>query len=93
MLQPTTKNKFIVAFVCFALTLVFSYVYYIRYFRFRDCTDGSLTNCTVEGVEIAASSGSIWAVPPVIFAMLAVDRMLKALRARKKDLEESEASA
>ncbi len=89
MLQPTTKNKFIVAFSFFALTLVFSYIYYIRYFRFRDCIDATLANCTVEGVEIAASSGSIWAVPPVIFAMMAVDRMLKALRARKNDLEDA----
>jgi len=86
MLQPTTKNKFIVAFVCLGLTIVFGFIYYFRYFKFRECIDGV---CSFEG----AASGGAWSIPTIIFAMLAVDRMLKALRARKSDLEDLEDAA
>lgn len=85
MLQPTTRNQFIIAFTFFALAVFFYYVYYIRYWKWQDCIGEVLETCPSGSPANINTIEAIWAVVSVGFFLIALDRALKALRSRNKN--------
>ncbi|WP_082766434.1 hypothetical protein [Paramesorhizobium deserti] len=62
------------------LALLFAYISYERYWRWRDCIAQSSSSCgTPDGANLTAS-GSLWILPAGLFLILAALSLWKKLR-------------
>ena len=72
-----------IAVIHFLISAFFAYLFYIRYWKYRDCIAAARSSCiTPEGVSLI-EGGSFWIVPASIFASLGLFWFLKALRKRR----------
>lgn len=55
-----------------ALGVFFWYAFDVRYWEWRDCISRVETSCTEPGAWNATEAGQFWAIPALIFSLLAV---------------------
>ena len=67
-----------------ALSTLFTYAFYWRYWRYRDCIEQAVSSCYVtesgEYTGNASVGGMIWAIPAVLFALLFVMNLFRLRR-------------
>ncbi|MFM7423778.1 MAG: hypothetical protein ACKO7W_02040 [Elainella sp.] len=62
------------------ISLFFFYLFYIRYWKWRDCINQALSSCITPDGDSLISGGMFWAVPGLFFLGIAVTIFLVTRR-------------
>jgi cell division protein FtsX len=74
-LVPVLKGAFYGVLAAF-----FWYAFYIRYWEWRDCISQVETSCTEPGAWNATAAGQLWAIPAILFSVLAIKAAVVSVR-------------
>jgi hypothetical protein len=67
----------IVGVTYLSLSGLFAWIFYIRYWKWRECIEQALSSCiTPDGANLIGG-GRFWIIPAVLFAVAFVRRMLR----------------
>ncbi|NKM44553.1 hypothetical protein GFL91_06055 [Rhizobium leguminosarum bv. viciae] len=82
--MPAERNKmkYLPAFVLTLLSIVFGWLFYERYWKFRDCISQALSSCLTPDGDNLTQGGSLWAGLAGLFLLLAVISAWRAFRSR-----------
>jgi hypothetical protein len=61
---------------------LFLWLFYIRYWKHRDCIAAAKSSCVTPEGENLISAGAFWIVPAIIFALFALWMLRKRMPAR-----------
>lgn len=51
---------------------LFAWLFYVRYWKFRDCIDAAKSSCITSAGDNLIGGGMFWAVPAILFALFAL---------------------
>lgn len=54
------------------LTLFFAWLFYVRYWKYRDCIDAAESSCVLPDGDNLTNGGVVWGVFAVLFFLAAV---------------------
>ena len=54
------------------LSGLFAWVFYVRYWKWRDCIAEALSSCVTPEGENLIEGGAFWAVPALVFGVMGV---------------------
>ncbi len=66
--------------IYFALSIFFSYAFYIRFWKWRDCIEQAKSSCITPDGDNVTSGGMFWAVFAVLFLVAGIRRLVKYVR-------------
>lgn len=66
--------------MCLLLSASFTYLYYIRYYKWRDCFGAELRCYDPVHQQVLTTGGMIWAVPAVLFALVGLGMIILLLK-------------
>ncbi len=72
------RHSGIGAILYFSLSAFFVYVFYLRYWKWRDCIEAAASSCTTPDGANLIAGGSIWAFPAILFAVLGARMIMKS---------------
>lgn len=61
--------------VYFAASGVFGYIFYIRFWKWRDCIDEALSSCVTPEGDNLTQGGMFWALPAIAFLFAGLRRL------------------
>ena len=56
--------------VCLFFSSFFFYLFYVRYWKWRDCIEAAASSCITPEGDILIGGGAFWIVPAVVFFLL-----------------------
>ena len=62
--------SYILMTVCLFISFFFFYVFYVRYWKWRDCIEAAASSCITPEGDILIGGGTFWIVPAVVFLLL-----------------------
>jgi hypothetical protein len=65
-----------------ATSLCFFYLFYIRYWKWRDCIEQAASSCITPDGDSLISGGAFWIVPALFFLLIALIIFLVAILRR-----------
>lgn len=66
------------------ISLGFFYLFYIRYWKWRDCINRALSSCLTPDGDSLISGGMFWGVPALFLLLLAAVEFLMAFLRQKR---------
>ena len=70
--------KYLPCLICAAVGGFFAWLFYIRFWLWRDCIEEALSSCLTPDGDNLTSGGMLWSVPAFVFLFCAVLCFLKA---------------
>lgn len=64
------------------ITLFFAWLFYIRYWKYRDCIDAAESSCVLPDGDNLTGGGVVWGLFAVLFALAAIVSWLFGLPRR-----------
>ena len=76
------------ACIYFALSGFFTWAFYVRYWRWRDCIAAAKSSCyNPDGTEQAYTAGGMfWSIPAVVFLLLASWQVRRVMRGVNQEM-------
>jgi hypothetical protein len=65
---------------CLALGALFVYVFYFRYWKWRDCIADAQSSCVTMDGDNLIGGGQFWLIPAVLFIVVGLRQLLKYAR-------------
>lgn len=62
------------------LTLLFGWLFYVRYWKYRDCIDAAESSCVLPDGDNLSNGGAVWGFLAGMFALAALVTWWLALR-------------
>jgi len=62
---------------CLALAILFSWLFYIRYWKWYDCIDEALSSCVTPDGDNLTAGGMLWGILAICFAAAALHLALR----------------
>jgi hypothetical protein len=62
--------SYILMNLCLFLSAFFFYVFYVRYWKWRDCIEAARSSCITPEGDSLIGAGAFWIVPAVLFFLL-----------------------
>ncbi len=59
--------SYLIMTVCLFCSSFFFYLFYVRYWKWRDCIEAANSSCTTPDGDILIGGGAFWIVPAVMF--------------------------
>ena len=84
--RPSSPARHLaVAGAAFAPALVFAWLFYIRYWQWRECIAESLSSCVTPDGDNLTSGGMFWALPVIPLLLITVWQLHQArVRGRQR---------
>lgn len=54
------------------LTSFFGWLFYVRYWKYRDCIDAAESSCVLPDGDNLTNGGVVWGLAAVVFALMAL---------------------
>jgi hypothetical protein len=70
------SSRWLRAWTCFSLAGLFAYVFYIRYWQWRECIEAALSSCLTPDGDNLTQGGMMWAVPALGFLLVGLRLVL-----------------
>ncbi len=58
--------------VLISFAALFAWLFYVRYWSYRDCIGAAQSSCVTPAGDNLIGGGAFWILPSIIFALLAV---------------------
>ncbi|MEG3859487.1 hypothetical protein [Microcoleus sp. herbarium12] len=83
--------SYLIMTVCLFCSSFFFYLFYVRYWKWRDCIEAANSSCTTPDGDVLIGGGAFWIVPAVVFflpfAVLLCFNLLRKRRVVESDDE------
>ncbi|NKK69079.1 hypothetical protein GFM13_01460 [Rhizobium leguminosarum bv. viciae] len=76
------QMKYVSVLILALLSIVFGWLFYERYWKFRDCISQALSSCLTPDGDNLTQGGSLWAGLAGLFLLLAVISAWRSFRSR-----------
>ena len=77
---PSPARHLAAAIAALAMALAFSWLFYVRYWLWRECIEQSLSSCVTPDGDNLTSGGMFWALPVIPLLLLSVWQFRRARR-------------
>jgi hypothetical protein len=61
--------RMILSGICSLLVLLFAWLFYIRYWRYRDCIEAAQSSCVLPDGDNLTGGGFVWGLFAILFAI------------------------
>lgn len=74
------RRQLIISSVYFALGVFFSYAFYIRFWKWRECIELAQSSCVTPEGDNVTSGGMFWVIPAALFLVAGIRQIAKYVR-------------
>ena len=75
------RRHLLIAALQLATAILFGWLFYVRYWRYRDCIAEALSSCVTPEGDNLTTGGSLWGLPALAFLVAAAFRLRRYARA------------
>ena len=58
--------------ICLFISSFFFYLFYVRYWKWRECIEAASSSCITPDGDILIGGGAVWIVPAIVFLLVSI---------------------